>query len=365
MINLRDAQLIKPKKLTFEVITPIVTRRYGNDTVGMLSGASIRGLLRWWYRVIALSMQNGSRLAGYECLIFGSPGKIATPVEIHVDLSKATWGRPHLKEPYWRRFRLKNYQGDLIIGGEISVWLVPNPKRLADDGLREIIEHSMRIYESLLEVISLIGGIGAAWRRGMGSIMLKDHLNIRREKYGKETKEAINAVKRNIGYLISQYKDILNVRYDLGKDVKLSIKGKDKKGKKIDKSIPIQGIIKFPILDINNIISNINAIELCEKCSWDILNKTYRFLKRQYLQDFVNIFKREEKEILGKPENEKYAWLFRERLTYGLPTKITRRGYKITVKDENEEGRFPSRYILTIKKIEGKYCKITYSFRTI
>jgi len=153
--------ILKTEKKTFEMITPVIMA--GIDRLKPeLRSSSLKGIFRWWFRFFFSSNVDSSKeLREYESEVFGSTERAC---------------------PYFQRVKIIRYEG------ECKAYLRMNDysnrrimrKAIKENTLFSIefsflpkFDHKEELF-TVLELISLFGGVGARWRRGFGSIQLID-----------------------------------------------------------------------------------------------------------------------------------------------------------------------------------------------
>ncbi len=173
-------------RINFEAITPVVLRRGAIQSqrafyyYSAISGSSIKGILRWWFRFLLGEKISEKSMLKAEEKVFGTTNKAvgASPIAVYSEVKEESiedWYTLRLRRDsyvYFKKFRLSinRNQGVKVIkpSGKFYVELAQN--RLNVENAEELLE----IYRLLFEVISLFGGMGPGWRRTLGSIQIED-----------------------------------------------------------------------------------------------------------------------------------------------------------------------------------------------
>ncbi|AAC06663.1 type III-B CRISPR module RAMP protein Cmr1 [Aquifex aeolicus] len=149
------------KTLTFEIITPVVMAGTYKDEPE-LRIPSIKGMLRWWFRFFYASHnQSIDKLREHENEIFGSTEK-ACQFYMHLKYSqKLTDAYLAMNKRYGRYNNIKRKA------------LEKNDTFRIDFIYSPFFTYKKEL-NTTLQLLSFLGGIGARWRRGFGSIQLKN-----------------------------------------------------------------------------------------------------------------------------------------------------------------------------------------------
>ena len=120
----------------FEIITPIIMAGTDKNKVE-LRIPSIKGILRWWFRFYKSSFLDVDELRNFESEVFGSTENSS----LFLAIKRLSFSPSQSLELIFKFLPHFNYQKEL---------------------------------ENSLMFLSLFGGIGARWRRGFGSVQIKN-----------------------------------------------------------------------------------------------------------------------------------------------------------------------------------------------
>ena len=146
----------------FEIITPIIMAGTDKNKVE-LRIPSIKGILRWWFRFYKSSFLDVDELRNFESEVFGSTENSSL---FYIRL---------LEEP-------RNKEDAYLCMNDNSIKKYLAIKRLSFSPSQsfelifKFLPHFnyQKELENSLMFLSLFGGIGARWRRGFGSVQIKN-----------------------------------------------------------------------------------------------------------------------------------------------------------------------------------------------
>ena len=179
----------------FNIITPIIISGF-NRNEAELRPQSIKGMLRWWFRFYKSSFLNVDELRKFENEVFGST-EGSTLFYMRLLKEPKNKGDAYLCMNDKRRQGQKGAQKDYYRIRRNS-YLASQPFQI---GFRFFphFEYENEV-ETALMLLSLLGGIGARWRRGFGSVEVED-FSLKEENFEKianEIKSKIENLKGSI-----------------------------------------------------------------------------------------------------------------------------------------------------------------------